>query len=183
MQADRALINLRNMANDLDRHSYLTALQERNESLFYKLLVDNMKELLPIVHMPTVSEYCAKYALMFRSLPRALFISLKDKGINACMPGLSETDPECKQGVLANACLDVWKSTLDANVVGLLMMPGVMKPTLDANIVALLMSCCMTKAARGADKPTAALSTNSVKCMQPKKLCWHSIPCGYSNLH
>jgi len=32
------------------------------------------------VHMPTVSEYCAKYALMFRSLPRALFISLKDKG-------------------------------------------------------------------------------------------------------
>lgn len=68
------------MANDLDRHSYLTALQERNESLFYKLLVDNIKELLPIVHMPTVSEYCAKYALMFRSLPRALFISLKDKG-------------------------------------------------------------------------------------------------------
>lgn len=80
VQADRALKNLRNMANDLDRHSYLTALQERNESLFYKLLVDNIKELLPIVHMPTVSEYCAKYALMFRSLPRALFISLKDKG-------------------------------------------------------------------------------------------------------
>ena len=68
------------MANDLDRHSYLTALQERNESLFYKLLLDNIKELLPIVHMPTVSEYCAKYALMFRSLPRALFISLKDRG-------------------------------------------------------------------------------------------------------
>ena len=68
------------MANDLDRHSYLTALQERNESLFYKLVLDNIKELLPIVHMPTVSEYCAKYALMFRSLPRALFISLKDKG-------------------------------------------------------------------------------------------------------
>ncbi|DBB14358.1 TPA: NADP-dependent malic enzyme 1 [Trebouxia sp. C0006] len=80
VQADRALINIRSMANDLDRHSYLTALQERNESLFYKLLVDNIKELLPIVHMPTVSEYCAKYALMFRSLPRALFISLKDKG-------------------------------------------------------------------------------------------------------
>lgn len=80
MQANRALINVRNMANDLDRHSYLTALQERNESLFYKLLLDNIKELLPIVHMPTVSEYCAKYALMFRSLPRALFISLNDKG-------------------------------------------------------------------------------------------------------
>ena len=86
LQADRALLNVRNMANDLDKHSYLTALQERNESLFYKLLVDNMKELLPIVHMPTVSEYCAKYALMFRSLPRALFISLKDKGTCCCNP-------------------------------------------------------------------------------------------------
>ena len=80
LQANRALINVRNMADDLDRHSYLTALQERNESLFYKLLLDNIKELLPIVHMPTVSEYCAKYALMFRSLPRALFISLNDRG-------------------------------------------------------------------------------------------------------
>lgn len=68
------------MANDLDKHSYLTALQERNESLFYKVVSDNIEELLPIIHMPTVSQYCAKFSLMFRSLPRALFISMKDKG-------------------------------------------------------------------------------------------------------
>ena len=111
MQADRALINVRNMANDLDRHSYLTALQERNESLFYKLLVDNMKELLPIVHMPTVSEYCAKYALMFRSLPRALFISLKDKGMDACSWG--KLQPWTQTSMPADAALTDKGSTFD----------------------------------------------------------------------
>ena len=83
MQVERALVNIRGMANDLDKHSYLTALQERNECLFYKVVSDNIEELLPIIHMPTVSQYCAKFSLMFRSLPRALFISLKDKGTPA----------------------------------------------------------------------------------------------------
>lgn len=54
--------------------------QERNESLFYYVLSNNIEELLPIVHMPTVSHYCQLYGLMFRSLPRSLFISMKDKG-------------------------------------------------------------------------------------------------------
>lgn len=86
MQVDRALFNIRGMSNDLDKHSYLTALQERNESLFYKVVSDNIEELLPIIHMPTVSQYCAKFSLMFRSLPRALFISLKDKGAQHSVP-------------------------------------------------------------------------------------------------
>ena len=55
-------------------------MQERNESLFYYVLSNNIEELLPIVHMPTVSHYCQLYGLMFRSLPRSLFISMKDKG-------------------------------------------------------------------------------------------------------
>lgn len=55
--------------------------QERNEGLFYYVLANNIEELLPIVHMPTVSHYCQLYGLMFRSLPRSLFISVKDKGM------------------------------------------------------------------------------------------------------
>ena len=55
-------------------------MQERNESLFYYVLSKNLEELLPIVHMPTVSQYCQLYGLMFRSLPRSLFISMRDKG-------------------------------------------------------------------------------------------------------
>eukprot|EP00884_Botryococcus_braunii_P023449 jgi/Botrbrau1/9789/Bobra.85_1s0033.1 len=80
VQAERVMINIRNMTNDLDRHNYLSSLQERNERLFYYVLRSNMEELLPIVHMPTVSTYCQTYGLMFKSLPRSLYISMADKG-------------------------------------------------------------------------------------------------------
>ena len=60
--------------------------QERNESLFYYVLSNNIEELLPIVHMPTVSHYCQLYGLMFRSLPRSLFISMRDKGTHILIP-------------------------------------------------------------------------------------------------
>lgn len=60
--------------------------QDRNESLFYHVLTENIEELLPIVHMPTVSQYCQTYGLMFKSLPRSLFISIRDRG---ALPGLS----------------------------------------------------------------------------------------------
>ncbi len=58
----------------------LVVTQDSNESLFYHVLAENIEELLPIVHMPTVSQYCQTYGLMFKSLPRSLFISIRDRG-------------------------------------------------------------------------------------------------------
>jgi malate dehydrogenase (oxaloacetate-decarboxylating)(NADP+) len=80
VQLERTVLNIRSKDSDLDKYTYLTSLQERNERLFYRVLLENFEELLPIVHTPTVRLACQKYGLMFKSLPRGLFITLEDRG-------------------------------------------------------------------------------------------------------
>jgi malate dehydrogenase (oxaloacetate-decarboxylating)(NADP+) len=58
----------------------MQGLQERNERLFHRVLLENLEELLPVVYNPTVRLGCQKYGLMFKSLPRGLFITLEDRG-------------------------------------------------------------------------------------------------------
>ncbi|XP_008810493.2 NADP-dependent malic enzyme isoform X1 [Phoenix dactylifera] len=79
LQEKKILHNLRQYQVPLQRYMALMDLQERNERLFYKLLIDNVEELLPIVYTPTVGEACQKYGCIFRH-PQGLYLSLKEKG-------------------------------------------------------------------------------------------------------
>jgi malate dehydrogenase (oxaloacetate-decarboxylating)(NADP+) len=78
-QVTRVMENIRNKASDLDRYIYLIALQDRNENLFYRVVMDHIEELMPIIYTPTVGEACQLYGHIFRR-SRGLYISLQDRG-------------------------------------------------------------------------------------------------------
>jgi malate dehydrogenase (oxaloacetate-decarboxylating)(NADP+) len=79
-------------ASDLARYSFLMALYERNETLFYSLVQSDVKKYMPIIYTPTVGLACQKFGAIFRR-PRGLFITIHDKGhIASILDNWPETD-------------------------------------------------------------------------------------------
>ena len=78
-QLTRVLGNLRRKTSDLEKYIFLIALQDRNERLFYRTVVEHIDEMLPIIYTPTVGEASQEFAHIFRR-PRGLYITTKDRG-------------------------------------------------------------------------------------------------------
>jgi malate dehydrogenase (oxaloacetate-decarboxylating) len=80
LQAQRAYAAYKQKDSDIERHIYLRALQDTNETLFYRLIVDHVVEMLPMVYTPVVGLACETFSEIYRR-PRGLFLSypLRDR--------------------------------------------------------------------------------------------------------
>lgn len=78
-QTVRALENFRRKPSNLDKYIFCMGLQERNERLFYRTVIDHIEEFMPIIYTPTVGQACREYAHIFRR-PQGLYVTTKDRG-------------------------------------------------------------------------------------------------------
>ncbi|MCB1696690.1 MAG: NAD-dependent malic enzyme [Halioglobus sp.] len=78
-QERRVMGNLRAKESDLERYIALISLQDRNETLFYQVVVNHIEEIMPLIYTPTVGKACQQFSHIYRR-PRGLYISLQDRG-------------------------------------------------------------------------------------------------------
>ena len=79
IQEQRILRTIRNKDSDIERYIFMTALLERNQRLFYQIIMNNIEEMMPIIYTPTVGEACKTFARNFRKT-RGFYINPGDKG-------------------------------------------------------------------------------------------------------
>jgi len=72
-QLARTYESYKRKSTDLERYIYLVSLQDRNETLFYRLLQEHITEMMPVIYTPVVGEGCKQYSHIYRR-PRGLFI-------------------------------------------------------------------------------------------------------------
>ncbi|MEK4706661.1 oxaloacetate-decarboxylating malate dehydrogenase [Bacillus sp. FSL R10-2780] len=90
-QARRAYEQFCSQPDDLLKNVYLTALHDRNEVLFYRILTEHLREMLPIVYTPTVGVAIQRYSHEYRK-PRGIYLSVNDpSGIEEAFSNIGAT--------------------------------------------------------------------------------------------
>ena len=78
-QVLRVMGNYNRKTTDLEKYIFLVALQDRNQTLFYRVLTDHLEQMMPIIYTPTVGLACQEFVHIFRR-PKGIFVSDKNKG-------------------------------------------------------------------------------------------------------
>jgi len=78
-QTRRVMDNFRTKSSDLERYIQIVGLQDRNETLFYRVVMDNLEEMMPIIYTPTVGKACQEFGHIFRR-SRGFYISSNEAG-------------------------------------------------------------------------------------------------------
>ncbi|MCZ8203329.1 NAD-dependent malic enzyme [Gemmatimonas sp.] len=78
-QLERFLPGVRSRPTPLDQYAYLVGLHDRNVTLFYRLVMDHLEEMMPILYTPTVGQACQEFGRIFRR-SRGLFVTADDAG-------------------------------------------------------------------------------------------------------
>lgn len=93
-QCERALRMIRSRQTNIDRYLYLSTIKDQNVDLFYRLLIDNAKEMMPLVYTPTIGDVCLQYSTLY-TRPEALYISIKQrKSIKTMLANWPYPNPE-----------------------------------------------------------------------------------------
>ena len=91
-QIQRVMQQLGHKTTDLDKYIYLSALQDNDETLYFKALMSDPAHFIPLVYTPTVGEACQKFGHIFRR-PKGLYLSITHRGrIKEILQHWSERD-------------------------------------------------------------------------------------------
>ncbi|KAJ6779961.1 hypothetical protein PWT90_11115 [Aphanocladium album] len=93
-QSIRAMKMIQTRQTSIDKYLYLSNLKAQNIDLFYRLLMDNIRELMPLVYTPTIGDVCLQYSTLY-TRPEALYISIKQRrSIKTMLRNWPCTNPE-----------------------------------------------------------------------------------------
>ena len=88
-QLERTYYNFKQKTSDLEKYIFLISLQDRNETLFYRFLLEHIEEMTPVIYTPVVGLGCQVYSRIYRS-PRGLYLSFPHRGD---IPAMLENSP------------------------------------------------------------------------------------------